>query len=124
MSVEVSGGCLCGKVRFRAVLADRSLRACACTQCLRQNSGPWFDLPSVQSVEWQGTYAVHDSSPGHQRGFCPHCGSSLFWQRLGEQPALSHGALDRRDGFQLTDFEHQDTRPDAYRVTANKEPRP
>ncbi|MRX50957.1 GFA family protein [Paracoccus sp. S-4012] len=121
MSHRVTGGCLCGAVRFRAVLADRSLRVCACTQCLRQNSGPWFDLPSVQGIEWQGAVATYRSSPGHLRGFCATCGSTLYWHREGQSPALSHGALDDRDGFALTDFEHQDTRPDAYRVVAATE---
>lgn len=119
MSVEVRGGCLCGAVRFAATLADRTLRVCACTQCLRQNSGPWFDLPTVMAVSFGGEVSEYASSPGHRRGFCASCGSTLYWRREGQQPALSHGALDERDGFKLTDFEHQDTRPDAYCICAS-----
>ncbi|AXC49252.1 GFA family protein [Paracoccus suum] len=121
MSIEVNGGCLCGGVRFTARLSARTLRVCACTQCLRQNSGPWFDLPDVQSVTFDGPVAIYVSSPGHRRGFCATCGSTLYWQRGEQLPALSHGALDDKSGFALTDFEFQDTRPDAYRVVATTE---
>lgn len=123
MSIDVQGGCLCGAVRFAATLADRRLRVCACTQCLRQNGGPWFDLPGVTAVSFTGAVSEYASSPGHRRGFCASCGSTLYWQREGLLPALSHGALDDRDGFHLTDFEHQDTWPDAYRICGRGEGR-
>lgn len=119
MSVPVSGGCLCGAVRFEARVHKREVRACTCTQCLLQNSGPWLDVPSADNIAWQGMPKVYRSSDHATRGFCPRCGSTIYWQEDGEQPALSHGAMDDRDGWRLlSPIEHVDTQPDAYRVVA------
>ena len=118
MSVTVGGGCLCGAVRFTARVAAREVRVCACTQCLRQNGGPWFDVPSTLAVAWQGAPAVFRSSGHATRGFCAGCGSTLYWQQDDGAPALSHGAMDDRDGWRLVTREHADTLPDAFRIVA------
>lgn len=123
MTVPISGGCLCGAVRFSARVGKREVRPCACTQCQRQNGGPWFDVPSARDLLWQGEVAVYRSSDHATRGFCRTCGSTLYWQKDGGAPALSHGAMDDRDGWRLLAMEHEDTLPDAYRVVAAHEGR-
>lgn len=117
MTVPVTGGCLCGAVRFEARVHKREVRACTCNQCQRQNAGAWYDVPSSSDVVWQGLPRVYRSSDHATRGFCARCGSTVYWQEDGLQPALSHGAMDERDGWRLLErIEHEDTRPDAYRV--------
>ncbi|MDO5606652.1 MAG: GFA family protein [Paracoccus sp. (in: a-proteobacteria)] len=112
----VAGGCLCGSVRFEAELAGRALIICYCTQCLRQNSGPLISTAALR-VSWtQGTPATYRASDIATRGFCRDCGSTLYWQRDGQPPELAHGAFDDRDGFALSSFVHEETRPDAYRI--------
>lgn len=118
MSVRVTGGCLCGAVRFASEVEAREVRVCACSQCLRQNGGPWYDVPSTLDVSWQGRPAVFRSSDHATRGFCAACGSTLFWQQDGLTPALSHGAMDDRDGWRLVTREHADTLPDAFRIVS------
>lgn len=123
MTQFVTGGCLCGAVRFTARVHKREVRPCACTQCQRQNGGVWFDIPSAEDVVWEGKVSIYRSSDHATRGFCAACGSTLYWQEDGQEPALSHGAMDDRDGWRLLAMEHEDTLPDAYRVVAAHEGR-
>ena len=78
----VTGGCLCGAVRYRARRPLRPAIACHCTQC-RKTSGHYvsatcawrenFVLTNDEGLEWYG------SSEHAQRGFCRKCGSSVLW---------------------------------------------
>ena len=95
------------------------MRPCGCTQCLRQNGGPWFDVPSARDIQWQGLPATVRASDRATRGFCARCGSTLFWQADGKEPALSHGAMDDASGWRLLAVEYGGTMPDAFRVVGH-----
>lgn len=92
----VHGRCLCGAVSFQAELPSLWLAHCHCTMCQRQ-AGAAF-------VTWVGLdanrYRIEDpsdelrwyaSSPGAERGFCAHCGSSMFF-RSARWPGELHVA--------------------------------
>lgn len=78
----VTGGCLCGAVRYRVRRPLRPAIACHCTQC-RKTSGHYvsatcarrenFVLTNSDGLEW------YESSGHAQRGFCRKCGSSVLW---------------------------------------------
>lgn len=118
MTVPVTGGCLCGAVRFEARVHKREVVACTCEQCLRQSGGVALDVASVSDVVWRGLPATFRASGHATRGFCARCGSTLYWQQDGEQPALSHGAMDEAQGWRLVEVCHPESCPDAYRVVA------
>ena len=48
------------------------------------------------SVEWEGDAAVYVSSPGNERGYCPSCGSQVFYrsERWPEETHLYAATLD------------------------------
>jgi hypothetical protein len=48
-------------------------------------------LVNQQTLQW-----YHDKSPDTYRGFCNHCGASLFWDPRDDQDkvAVSAGSLD------------------------------
>ena len=79
---SVSGGCLCGAVRYQLKPPLRPVVACHCRQC-RRSSGHFvsatcvarknFALTSSEALKW------YRSSQRAERGFCRECGSSLFW---------------------------------------------
>jgi len=85
MSAAITGGCLCGKVRFvyRGSLGDAAY--CHCADC-RRCTGSAFNV----SVAMEATYfeivsgapkaftKAGDSGRGVTRHFCPDCGSPLF----------------------------------------------
>ena len=118
MSHAVTGGCLCGAVRYSAVLPDHDLCVCWCSQCRRQCSGPLVSLSPA--VEWavEGEAATFRASDHASRGFCAACVSTLFWQGDGEGPSFTLGSLDHRDGYRIARVVHADGRPDAYDLEA------
>ena len=50
---EVSGKCLCGKVKFRATATNPTLAACHCDMCRGWSSGPYFEI-TCQDLSFEG----------------------------------------------------------------------
>ncbi len=103
MDAHHQGGCLCGAVRFTASEKPDVVVGCHCSQCRRQ-TGLYYASADVaasavtitgeESVRW------YQSSEKVRRGFCSHCGSALFWQRIGGQKiSIMAGAFDQPSGL-------------------------
>ncbi len=94
-----TGGCLCEGVRYKTVGELRDVTNCFCIQC-QKTSGHHFaateaDLSQFELVN-HATLRWYESSDAAKRGFCNHCGSSLFWQRNGAQTiSITAGTLDK-----------------------------
>jgi hypothetical protein len=57
------------------------------------------------------------SSPKAQRGFCPVCGSFLFWAQDNEDTmSFALGALDGASGLTLEKHIFVDTKGDYYEI--------
>lgn len=92
----VTGGCLCGKVRFRAEGAPDRVGLCHCLGC-RKHHGAVFYAAAVfvrEAVTVTGNTADYEG-----RHFCPTCGSSVF-AVSGDEIELHLGALDEPSIFQ------------------------
>jgi hypothetical protein len=91
-------------VRYRVTGELRGLVACHCSQC-RRWSGHGFAAASVEreALAVEGEPGWFESTPGKvRRGFCPACGSSLFWDRIGEPVVeVLAGTLDLPTGLAL-----------------------
>lgn len=81
---DITGGCLCGRVRFRSSAPPLSTRYCWCRDCQHFASGSAtvnvvFPSDAV-TIEGELTDYVSQSDAGNRmhRRFCPHCGSNLF----------------------------------------------
>ncbi len=102
-----TGGCLCGAVRFIATGPFAPVVNCHCSQCRRFHGG-WGAYTAVPEGELRfdrdDGLTWYESSAGVQRGFCRHCGSSLFWRRQGTDADIAAGALDQPTG--LTTVSH------------------
>ena len=97
------GACLCGAVAFEVVPPMRDVIACHCTQC-RKISGHYWAASTVPLDRFRVTgdagLAWFRSSPAAVRGFCRHCGASLFWKPEGEERmSFAAGALDGPTGL-------------------------
>ena len=102
---ELTGGCLCGRVRYRIDGPRRDIINCHCENC-RKTHGHVAAYTSVlhrdlsllkqKSLNW-----FHDASPDTYRGFCNVCGSSLFWDaRSGnDKISVAAGTLDASHGL-------------------------
>lgn len=79
---KLTGGCLCGCIRFEATGVPNNPHSCSCSMCQRHSGATsliWVDYPSA-SVTWVGeggAPAVYRSSDDSSRAFCPKCGSTI-----------------------------------------------
>ena len=94
----VTGGCLCGKVRFIATGEPDRVGLCHCLDC-RKHHGALFHASAI----FPETAVSVDGETRHYQGrhFCPDCGSSVFG-RTGDEIELHLGALDQPDRFMPT----------------------
>ncbi|WP_299355469.1 GFA family protein [uncultured Shimia sp.] len=93
---RMSGGCLCGKVRFEAKGTPDRVGICHCKNC-RKHHGAVFYAAAIyprEAVTVTGETASYEG-----RHFCPTCGSSVF-AVSGDEVELHLGALDDADQFQ------------------------
>lgn len=91
----VTGGCLCGNVRFRAEGEPLRVGICHCLDC-RKHHGALFFAAAIYPAEAVTIEGEPKSFGG--RHFCARCGSSVF-ARTGDEIELHLGALDRTDEF-------------------------
>ena len=81
---EITGGCLCGKVRYSTSAEPVFAAACHCHDC-QKSTGSAFavgigfpkDALSVQG-ELKTYHGRGDSGREVVRQFCPHCGSNVI----------------------------------------------
>lgn len=119
----MTGGCLCGAVRFRLAHAPDAFGACHCKMCQRWTGAPYLGVEVAGGdVAWQGEPAVYASSDWGERGFCAVCGSTLFWRmRDGSgSTVLSLGAFDETDGIAFASEIFIDEKPAAYAFAGDR----
>jgi len=94
----LTGGCLCGKVRYASEAAPFHETICHCESCRRAvgaASVAWFSVERA-ALRWTGEPALFASSPGVQRGFCATCGTSLSFasDEFADEIDLTTASLD------------------------------
>ena len=101
----ITGGCVCGGVRYEVVGPLRNIVTCHCEQC-RRTSGHFvaatacrkanFTLTEQRSLKW------YEAIAGFRRGFCRECGSSLLFEPLsGDRMSIAAGSLDKPQGLHI-----------------------
>jgi hypothetical protein len=100
----LKGSCLCGAITFEADAAARDPAACHCSQCRKQSGHHWASVQVMdEGLKVTGVPKWYTSSPGARRGFCPTCGSFLFWKSDKDpDTGVSLGAIDGSTGMHLT----------------------
>ncbi len=102
----LSGGCLCGGVRFELTLPFHRANHCHCSRC-RKHSGT-FGLTQTRVrregfrlLQGEDLLRVFRPRGWAAKVFCSRCGSSLFgghWPE-GEEVSIRLGALDGDPGI-------------------------
>jgi len=92
----IEGGCLCGAIRYFSMAEPRPVIACHCRTC-RKLSGHYVAATSVprDRISIEGEPRWWPSSSCARRGFCPTCGTPLFWDGPGAHLSIHAGTLDR-----------------------------
>ena len=96
----IEGGCLCGATRYRATGQPSKSTYCHCNDCRKATGGPiaaWlmYDENRIEFIK--GSPQTHEFTPGVLRGFCPVCGTPLWWQGMWHEKLfqmVTIGSLD------------------------------
>lgn len=101
--IPVTGGCLCGAVRYQADAAPEWVAYCHCRMCqkaLGSIFGVFAAFPPGAFRYTKGEPRYHQSSAWARRGFCADCGTSLdFWLVDDAVPAITVATFDRPDDW-------------------------
>ena len=83
--LPVTGGCLCGEIRYRITGPALDSCFCHCRMCQKFSGSP-FTVGSIYATDTifftKGEPKYYKSSPFAERGFCANCGSSLIYRPL------------------------------------------
>jgi hypothetical protein len=118
---RLSGGCLCGAVRFTSVPREHAFGACHCSMCRRWTAGPFLtvDCDDTVVIEDAANLGVYRSSDWAERCFCTKCGTPLFYRLVGRNHyAVSAEAFDDPKDFAFTSQIFIEEKP-AYYEFAN-----
>jgi hypothetical protein len=79
MPEQMTGGCACGRVRFKAEVEPAEAYLCHCRMCQRSTGSVSiaFVNAKLDGVQWDGEPDWYESSPIAKRPFCSNCGTSL-----------------------------------------------
>ncbi|RWB59673.1 GFA family protein [Mesorhizobium sp.] len=89
--MALSGHCMCGAVTWTYSGSVTRNLVCHCADCQRATSSPFtaFLGMRLEQINWSGDITHYESSPGTFRGFCPSCGTRLYF-RSDKWPSEVH----------------------------------
>ena len=112
MTQTLTGGCLCGSVRFRAATAPLRTLVCHCTFCQKMTGSTSYaeSIFRIEDVAISGgetrKFAHRSDSSGKNvyLEFCASCGTTigLTFERWPEIRAISRGCYDDPDAVEVT----------------------
>ena len=115
----LSGGCLCGAVRFTATPENHNYTACHCDMCTKASGGSAYlslHCPNeAVQIEGDAKIGIYSSSDWAERHFCKNCGTPLFYKfkKTGEY-GISVGLFDDSEDFEMVMQYFIDTKPAHY----------
>ena len=122
----MKGACLCGAVRFEVMAPPEGPSVCHCRQCRKQSGHVWASAYVPRSaLKITGEPRWYEASQTAKRGFCPTCGSFLFWAAHGEDTiSFALGALEEPTGLRLEKHIFTAEKGDYYDIADGVEQKP
>jgi len=83
--IKMTGGCLCGAVRYETTGDSFLINHCHCRSCRKHTGAAVVTLAGFKAdqVSFSGDQRqIYASSPGVGRAFCPKCGTPLTWEGI------------------------------------------
>jgi hypothetical protein len=105
-SIEITGGCLCGQVKYRVAGELQHATMCHCGNC-RKASGAqslaWVTFNS-DGFSWEEEPARYQSDTKAIWSFCSQCGTTLTYEheRRPDDIDITVGSLDDPEPFKPT----------------------
>jgi hypothetical protein len=102
--IPTSGGCYCGKVRFKATQEPIDQTNCHCANCRRAigaQSVAWITVNRSDFQYERGSPKRFRTDTGAWRSFCDVCGTSLTYERdtRPKEIDITTGSLDHPEDF-------------------------
>ena len=102
MSQLLTGGCLCGTLRYECQYKPKAVTYCHCDDCRKANGCAFnicvevdADILKIVSGRVKGYTKTADSGNKITREFCPECGSPLFTRsNAHSRVGIKAGSLD------------------------------
>ena len=119
-TAPLTGGCLCGRVRYAVQLESDKAYYCHCRMCqlaFGNTRATYFNLRK-EHVRWTAEPPTHyASSKIARRGFCSRCGTPLSFEFLdSERIDLAVGSLDDPGAVRPTEHFGVESRVEAWHV--------
>ena len=115
----LTGGCQCGAIRYALYAQPDRAGVCYCRMCQKAVGGPFTAWANVRrdNFAWtRGQPAAFRSSSAAERGFCPSCGTPIYFAYT-KRPAtisLSLGSLDTPDAVRLSEVHGTESKLPAF----------
>ncbi len=97
-TLPMTGGCLCGAVRYEATELPSRVPYCHCRMCQRWSGSAMVvtaRFPREAVTFSQGQPKIYKSSDYAERGFCTNCGTPIVFRIVGlDTIYISVGTLD------------------------------
>ncbi len=87
----ITGGCLCGAVRYAVAEPTDNVVHCHCVMCRRASGAPvvtWAVVARDGFRVTKGALTYYRSSAGARRGFCGACGAQITFEADGHPETL------------------------------------
>ncbi len=103
-TMPVTGGCLCGAVRYEATEPPQKAGYCHCRKCQKRTGNLFYPYTSFRREAFrftQGEPKFYRSSEWCECGFCANCGTHLIVQYLHDNDTgiVSTGSLDHPEDW-------------------------
>ena len=112
-----TGTCLCGVVSVTFDQPIGPIAACHCRQC-RKLSGFYsasFDIAEADT-NWAGSLSTFPTPGGGLRGFCPTCGTKLWFRSSDGAFSIEAGLIDGPTGAKLAEHIFTAEKGDFYDI--------
>ena len=124
--MAITGGCLCGNIRYQVNGKLSGAQNCHCEICRRAHGAAFgtFTVARTKDFQWlQGQANLRDykSSGGFRRQFCPNCGSQLTtledWNPNGI--TIAAGSLDQHVDLKIDGHMFIGSKASWFEITDN-----
>jgi hypothetical protein len=110
MSAAITGGCLCGALRYEASAPPAYAGYCFCEDCRKASGGGFIAFMGfpASALTFSGDAITHTmpQSDGRksERNFCPSCGGLVYGgvRGVAQQHTIYAGSLDDPSHFKPT----------------------
>lgn len=121
MAKPITGSCCCGKIAYTAKTVE-PLWYCHCQQC-RKMTGHYMAAAQVKlsNIEIEGEPKWYYVSALSRHGFCPDCGSQLFWRNDNNDfLSITGGTIDGASNLKVAGHVFVGEKGDYYEISGDE----